>query len=114
METIERERQNNSKALFVKHHLTKYNGEFPIWVIVELFTLGMTSRFYADMITADKKKLAKSLYATASKNLVGAVRHRFAKYMRPLWSAVLPYFYGKPCWFLISPNHRSVGSGDHC
>ena len=58
-ENIEREIQNNSKALFVKHHLTKYNGEFPIWVIVELFTLGMISRFYADMTTADKKRVAQ-------------------------------------------------------
>ena len=73
-ENIEREIQNNSKALFVKHHLTKYNGEFPIWVIVELFTLGMISRFYADMTTADKKELAKSLYATTPKNLVSWLR----------------------------------------
>lgn len=73
-ENIEREIQNNSKALFVKHHLTKYNGEFPIWVIVELFTLGMISRFYADLTTVDKKELAKSLYSTIPKNLISWLR----------------------------------------
>lgn len=73
-ENIEREIQNNSKALFVKHHVTKYNGKFPVWVIVELFTLGMLSRFYADMITVDKKELAKSLYSTTPKNLISWLR----------------------------------------
>lgn len=73
-ENIEREIQNNSKALFVKHHLTKYNGKFPVWVIVELFTLGMLSRFYADMTTSDRKELAKSLYSTTPKNLISWLR----------------------------------------
>ena len=73
-ENIEREIQNNSKALFVKHHVTKYNGKFPVWAIVELFTLGMLSQFYADMITVDKKELAKSLYSTTPKNLISWLR----------------------------------------
>lgn len=66
--------RNNNKALFVKYHVTKYNGEFPIWVIAELFTLGMISPFYADMTTADKKELAKSLYGTTPKYLVSWLR----------------------------------------
>jgi len=46
------------KLPFVKHHIKTYNGQFPLWVIVELFTFGMLSYFYADMISADQKKLA--------------------------------------------------------
>lgn len=73
-ENLNREIKSNSKVLFVKHHLTKYDGHFPIWVVVELFTLGMLSRFYADLTTADKKELAKALYSTTPKNLVSWLR----------------------------------------
>jgi abortive infection bacteriophage resistance protein len=50
---------NNTKLSFVKHHKDKYEGNFPIWVIVEIFTLGMTSTFYADLPACDKKEIAK-------------------------------------------------------
>ncbi len=50
----------NSKVPFVEHHLKNYNGKFPIWVAVELFTFGMLSRFYSDLKTSDKKEIAKS------------------------------------------------------
>lgn len=73
-ETIERAIKNNDKVLFVKHHIEHYDGKFPIWVIVELFTLGMLSRFYADMTTADKKALAKDIYATTAKNISSWLR----------------------------------------
>ncbi len=59
----------NKKVLFVKHHLEKYEGNFPIWVATELFTFGMLSYFYGDMKTADKKEIAKSLYETTYRNL---------------------------------------------
>ncbi|GBR75265.1 abortive infection bacteriophage resistance protein, partial [Candidatus Termititenax aidoneus] len=36
---------DNKKVLFVQHHNKKYNGAFPIWVIIELFTFGMLSYF---------------------------------------------------------------------
>jgi abortive infection bacteriophage resistance protein len=52
--------KNNKSTLIVKHHLKKYDGEFPIWVATELFTMGMISLFYADLNTKDKKVIAKS------------------------------------------------------
>jgi abortive infection bacteriophage resistance protein len=55
---IEREVESNKKVLFVKHHLDHYSGQFPLWVISELFTFGMVSYFYNDMTTADKKCFA--------------------------------------------------------
>ncbi len=55
---IEREIENNKKVLFVKHHIENYNGQFPLWVISELFTFGTISYFYNDLTTADKKKFA--------------------------------------------------------
>ena len=54
---IQKEINNNKNVLFVKHHKEKYNGVFPIWVITELFTFGMLSYFYADLII--KKKIKK-------------------------------------------------------
>ena len=59
-ETIQREIDNNKKVLFVKHHMDNYDGQFPIWVISELFTFGTLSYFYNDLITADKKALFAS------------------------------------------------------
>lgn len=72
--TLQREIENNKKVLFVKHHLEKYNGVFPIWAIVELFTFGTLSYFYADMTMQDKKQLAEELYQTTPKNLTSWLR----------------------------------------
>lgn len=52
---INREIENNKKVLFVKHHIDNYNGQFPLWVMSELFTFGTLSYFYNDLTTADKK-----------------------------------------------------------
>ncbi|NLN48800.1 MAG: Abi family protein [Clostridiales bacterium] len=70
---LEREINNNKKVLFVKHHINKYNGNFPLWVIIELFTFGMLSYFYNDLKTADKKSVAALLDANYH-NLVSWMR----------------------------------------
>jgi abortive infection bacteriophage resistance protein len=57
--------KGNDKLLFVNHHITKYNGQFPLWVIMELFTFGMLSYFYAEMLTPDQKKLAHNVFKTS-------------------------------------------------
>lgn len=49
----------NSKMLFVQHHKTHYDGKFPLWVAVELFSMGNISQFYSQMITEDRKNVAK-------------------------------------------------------
>lgn len=59
----------SKNALFVKHHCEKYDGNFPVWVAAELFSFGMLSYFYSDMLTADKKTIARNLYGTTFKNL---------------------------------------------
>lgn len=60
------ERQKNTP--FVKHHMEKYDGHFPIWVAVELFTFGNLSSLYSIMKMEDKKEIAK-LYYTEPKYL---------------------------------------------
>lgn len=71
---LSKEIQNNKNALFVKHHLEKYDGVFPIWVIIELFTFGMLSYFYADLTTQDKKILARDIYKTVPQNITSYLR----------------------------------------
>jgi abortive infection bacteriophage resistance protein len=51
--------ENNKNALFVRHHIKTYGGKFPVWVAVELFTMSMISIFFADLVTGDKKTIAK-------------------------------------------------------
>lgn len=67
IELINKEIENNKNVLFVKHHLEYYSGEFPLWVLMELFTFGMLSHFYADLKTADKKIISRNLYQTIPK-----------------------------------------------
>ena len=61
--------RNNAKKPFVEHHVKKYNGEFPIWVIVELFTMGELSRFYSNMKMEDRKIIATDVFASYPKNI---------------------------------------------
>ena len=53
---------NNRRSLIVRHHQEKYEGKFPIWVIIELFTFGMLSTFYSDMKRDDQKAISRSLF----------------------------------------------------
>lgn len=68
-ENLDREISSNKRSAFVIHHQRQYGGHFPIWVIVELFTFGMLSRFYGDLATADQKKISRELYGTIPKNM---------------------------------------------
>jgi len=73
-ELIKTEIQNNKKVLFVQHHLEKYEGNFPIWVITELFTFGMVSYFYSDLPMPDQKQLAREMFDTIPKNFSSWLR----------------------------------------
>ncbi len=54
--------KNNSRQLFVKHHVEKYEGNFPLWVLIELFSTGELSYFYSDMLTCDQKEIAINVF----------------------------------------------------
>ena len=60
--------KSNEKLPFIRHHISNYGGQFPLWVISELFTFGMLSYFYADMITTDQKELARNIFKTSVPN----------------------------------------------
>lgn len=52
--------EENERSLVVKHHKESYHGKFPIWVIIEFFSMGMLSYLYKDMKTGDKKAIASN------------------------------------------------------
>lgn len=94
-EKINSDIQQNKNKLMVQHHNKYYGGEFPIWVIIELFTVSQLSFFYADMLRSDKKEIAKKLYKTTDKNMsswlkcLSELRNHCAHYSR-LYNVDLP------------------------
>ncbi len=61
--------ETNEEREFVKHYNKKYRGNFPLWVIMELFSFGTLAFFYKDMHNADKKELANVHYNCSSSDL---------------------------------------------
>ena len=58
---IENELKHRKKSPIYKHHQRKYDGEFPIWVLVEFFSFGMTSKFFADSPIDIQQDIAKNV-----------------------------------------------------
>ena len=67
IENFKREIDKNKNILFVKHHIEKYGGEFPIWAASEMFTFGMLSKFFANMTWQDRESLSNDIYKTKIK-----------------------------------------------
>ena len=97
----------NSQLPFVKHHIENYNSDFPLWVAIELFTLGNTSQFYSQLQTADEKIIAKSIsYITkidctysqleSCLRCLTDLRNKFAHFGR--------IYFSRFKWFPLLPN----------
>lgn len=61
---IDRLVETNTGEALVTHHMKKYGGSFPLWVIMELFSFGMLNTFYADLKVDDKKAIADKAFGT--------------------------------------------------
>ena len=78
---------NNKKLPFVKHHNKEYGGNLPMWVAVELLTMGNLHALYDNLISKYQKLLAKT-YGTGSRQLgnwlknLTYTRNHLAHYMR--------------------------------
>lgn len=59
---IERLVESNTNEALVTHHVKKYGGAFPLWVMMELFSFGMLNTFFADLKTDDKKNIADKAF----------------------------------------------------
>ena len=82
-----RTKENNYKLPFVEHHYKEYNGSLPMWVAVELFTMGNLHAIYDNLIPVHQKALAKT-FGTGSRQLsswienLAYTRNHLAHYMR--------------------------------
>lgn len=80
--------QEIERSLVVKHHREKYAGQFPIWVIIEFFSMGMLSYCYGDLKSEDQKSIARDSFSVSSSCLVSwmrcltDLRNRCAHYAR--------------------------------
>lgn len=59
---IDRLVETNTGEELVTHHMRKYGGAFPLWVIMELFSFGMLNTFYSDLKVEDKKAIAEKAF----------------------------------------------------
>ena len=80
-------KKNNRGLPFIKHHIDYYDGKLPIWVAVEIMTMGTMRALYNNLKGPYQKKIAKK-YDTSSKILqnwienVTYTRNHLAHYMR--------------------------------
>ena len=51
--------RNNASLKQVSHHIHKYKGNFPIWVIIELFTLGNIRHLFDNLPEESQHGIAK-------------------------------------------------------
>lgn len=59
------------KEVFVQHHNDVYDGKFPIWVLVELLTLGTLSRLFKNLPKDIRNEICKSHYGKINDEYIG-------------------------------------------
>ena len=74
LDRIQQCKDENRKSHIVMHHNNKYGGHFPLWVIIEFFSVGMLSYFYKGMQNIDKTYLSSLLYGTNYQSLESWLR----------------------------------------
>lgn len=59
------------KEVFVQHHNDVYDGKFPIWVLVELLTLGTLSRLFKNLPKEIRTEICKNNYGKINDEYIG-------------------------------------------
>lgn len=59
IEYINKNIENNEDLPFIQHHKVNYQGYYPIWVAIEVFTLGNLENFYSLLNTKVQKIIAR-------------------------------------------------------
>lgn len=62
LENFEKEINRNKEDPVVYHHNVNYEGNFPIWVIVEFLSFNTISKFFSKLQEKDKKCIATAAY----------------------------------------------------
>lgn len=56
--------------LFVQHHKDCKGNIFPVWVATELMSFGQVSKFYKNMVSEDRNKMAREFYNIPSREYI--------------------------------------------
>ena len=59
------------KEVFVQHHNDVYDGKFPIWVLVELLTLGTLSRLFKNLPKCIRDEICKNSFGKINDEYIG-------------------------------------------
>jgi len=59
---VTRELFRNGKNPVIQHHINHYNSMFPIWVVIEFFSIGTLSSFYSNLKQEDRSKIASECF----------------------------------------------------
>ena len=90
IERFEQAVKNNDGLPFIKHHFEEYGGELPMWVAVEIMTMGNLRAIYDNLQGNLQKKIAQT-YGTGPVQLsnwiknLNYTRNHLAHYMR-VWN----------------------------
>ena len=101
----------NRNTLVVKHHKQNYEGHFPLWVVIDFFSIGMLSHFYLGMKNRDKSMLAMKMYGVNYQTLeswmrcLTDLRNRCAHYSR-LYYWIFPALPKMPMGEKYVPTRR--------
>lgn len=58
--------KRNEKNPIVIHHITKYEGKFPLWVIIEFFDFSDASKMYSQLDTKLQKEIARTFNSNST------------------------------------------------
>lgn len=58
---FEQQRRESANEEFVKHFITKYDGEMPVWVAAEVMSFGLLVRLYGLLASREGDKIAELL-----------------------------------------------------
>ena len=73
---LKAEIDRNKSEIFIKHHLDKYNEELPpIWVSVEVMTMGQISNWYSNIKDRKYKQVISKYYGLDEKILSSFLHH---------------------------------------
>lgn len=67
--------KQSKSELFVKHHLAKYYGRFPFWVLIEILSFSTISKFFKNINTTDKNEFSRFYYKYDSKIFENWIQH---------------------------------------
>ncbi|MCM1333993.1 MAG: Abi family protein [Bacteroides sp.] len=62
LKKLDRVIEQNTGEAMVTHHIEKYGGAFPLWVIMELFSFGSLNAFFFDLKQEDRREIASRAF----------------------------------------------------